>query len=85
MSDIRKRLIGLCDVFNAHDVDRIMAFFAELRSRECRRAHNPGALALKGGTPRRRLASRFEGLPDVHYGDQARFVDADRTASGTVE
>ena len=27
---------------------------------------------------RQGLASRFEGLPDVHYGDEEHFVDADR-------
>ena len=28
-----------------------------------------------------RLASLFEGLPDVRYGDEEHFLDADRTIS----
>ena len=27
---------------------------------------------------RRALSSQFEGLPDVHYGNEEHFVDADR-------
>jgi len=29
MADIRAKLIGLCEAFNAHDLDRIMNFFAD--------------------------------------------------------
>ena len=27
--DIRSTLISICDAFNAHDLDRIMTFFAD--------------------------------------------------------
>jgi ketosteroid isomerase-like protein len=29
VADIRSKLVGLCEAFNAHDLDRIMAFFAD--------------------------------------------------------
>lgn len=29
MADIREKLAGLCEAFNAHDLDRIMMFFAD--------------------------------------------------------
>jgi hypothetical protein len=29
MSDIRSRLEALCEAFNAHDLDAIMAYFAD--------------------------------------------------------
>ena len=27
--DIRSTLVAICDAFNAHDLDRVMAFFAD--------------------------------------------------------
>lgn len=79
MTDIRAQLEGLCAAFNAHDLDRIMTFFAEDGVLEMPRGPDPwgtrleGSAAVRGG-----LASRFEGLPDVHYGDEEHFVDAER-------
>jgi ketosteroid isomerase-like protein len=29
MTDIKVKLIELCDAFNAHDLDRTMSFFAD--------------------------------------------------------
>ncbi len=73
--EIRKKLTELCDAFNAHDLDRIMACFAD----DC-------VLEMKGNKPygsrfegkanvRKGFAARFEGIPDVHYGDAEHFVD----------
>jgi steroid delta-isomerase-like uncharacterized protein len=79
MSDIRMSLIGLCDAFNAHDLDRIMAFFADDCVLEMPKGSQPWGARLEGrNAVRQGLASRFEGLPDVHYGDEEHFVDADR-------
>jgi ketosteroid isomerase-like protein len=62
MSDIGQNLKRLCDAFNAHELDRIMEHFAD----DC-------VLEMpKGSQP---WGARFEGLPDVHYGDEQHFVD----------
>lgn len=61
--DIRSTLTGLCVAFNAHDLDRIMEFFSD----DC-------VLEMPRG--KERWGSRFEGLPDVHYGNAEHFVDS---------
>ena len=75
--DIRTRLIELCDAFNAHDLDRIMSQFAEDCVLEMPRGSEPWGSRFHGQQEvRDALATRFEGLPDVHYGDASHFVDA---------
>jgi ketosteroid isomerase-like protein len=75
--DIRSTLIELCDAFNAHDLDRIMACFADDCVLEMPRGSNPWGSRFEGkGEVRKALAGRFEGLPDVHYGNAEHFVDA---------
>ncbi len=79
MDDIRDNLAGLCAAFNAHDLDGIMAYFAEDAVLEMPRGPDPWGARMEGAEAvRRGLESRFEGLPDVHYGDAEHFVDADR-------
>jgi len=79
MADIRAKLIGLCEAFNAHDLDRIMNFFADDCILEMPRGpHAWGARHQGKQAVREGLASRFEGLPDVHYAHDEHFVDADR-------
>lgn len=74
--DIRSTLSELCDAFNAHDIDRIMAFFADDCALEMPRGDKPWGSRFEGKTNVRvALASRFEGLPDVHYGHEQHFVD----------
>jgi ketosteroid isomerase-like protein len=74
--DIRSTLLALCDAFNAHDLDRIMAFFAEDCVLEMPRGDKPWGSRFEGRERvREALASRFAGLPDVRYGDAAHFVD----------
>jgi steroid delta-isomerase-like uncharacterized protein len=81
MADIREKLVGLCEAFNAHDLDRIMTFFADDCVLEMPRGRDPWGARYEGREAvRRGLASRFEGLPDVHYGDDEHFVDAERQA-----
>ena len=78
MSDIRSRLETLCDAFNAHDLDAIMACFADDCVLEMPRGRAPWGTRAEGKTAvRETLAGRFQGLPDVHYGDATHFVDAD--------
>jgi ketosteroid isomerase-like protein len=74
--DIRLTLQGLCEAFNAHDLDRIMAFFADDCVLEMPRGSKPWGSRFEGKPDvRQALATRFEGLPDVHYGKDEHFVD----------
>jgi ketosteroid isomerase-like protein len=74
--DIRSTLAALCDAFNAHDLDRIMSFFADDCVLEMPRGPKPwGARFVGKANVRAGLAARFEGLPDVHYGGEEHFVD----------
>ena len=79
--DIRSTLTALCEAFNAHDLDRIMAFFSDDCVLEMPRGGEPWGTRFEGkGDVRAALATRFQGLPDVHYGHDEHFVD---TAAGT--
>jgi ketosteroid isomerase-like protein len=74
--DIRSILVGLCDAFNAHDLGRIMAFFADDCVLEMPRGREPWGSRFAGRQAvRDALATRFAGLPDVHYGNAEHFVD----------
>ena len=74
--DIRTKLVELCDAFNAHDLDRIMSHFAEDCVLDMPRGPEPWGTRYVGkDAARTGLAGRFEGLPDVHYGDEEHFVD----------
>jgi steroid delta-isomerase-like uncharacterized protein len=82
MSDIGQSLKRLCDAFNAHDLDRIMEHFADDCVLEMPRGSQPWGARFEGKeNVRRALAGRFEGLPDVHYGDEQHFVD-DEASTG---
>jgi steroid delta-isomerase-like uncharacterized protein len=84
MADIRETLAAICEAFNAHDLDRIMTFFADDCVLEMPRGPEPWGARHEGrDAVRRGLASRFEGLPFVHYGDDEHFVDADRQAGAS--
>jgi ketosteroid isomerase-like protein len=75
--DIRSTLIELCAAFNAHDLDRIMTHFADDCVLEMPRGGKPwGARSEGKRNVRDALATRFQGLPDVHYGDAEHIVDA---------
>jgi ketosteroid isomerase-like protein len=79
MADIRENLVGLCEAFNAHDLDRIMNFFYDDCILEMPRGpHSWGARFEGKPAVRQALASRFESLPDVHYRNGEHFVDAER-------
>ena len=75
--DIRLTLTALCEALNAHDLDRIMTFFSDDCVLEMPRGDKPWGARFEGKSAvRQALAGRFEGLPDVHYGDGEHFVDA---------
>jgi ketosteroid isomerase-like protein len=74
--DIRSKLIELCEAFNAHDLDRIMASFDDDCVLEMPRGSKPWGSRFEGKrNVREALATRFESLPDVHYGNGEHFVD----------
>jgi steroid delta-isomerase-like uncharacterized protein len=74
--DIRATLAALCDAFNAHDLDGIMSFFADDCVLEMPRGNRPWGARFEGReNVRAALATRFEGLPDVHYGAGEHFAD----------
>jgi ketosteroid isomerase-like protein len=75
-------LKAILDAFNAHGLDRIMSFFAEDSVLEMPRGRDPWGTRLAGANAvREGLRSRFTGIPDVHYGDDAHFVTGDRGVS----
>ena len=82
-------LQAFLDAFNAHDVDAIMSFFADDCVLEMPRGPAPGGLRLEGKEQvREGIQSRFDGIPDVHYGDGSHWLCGDRgvsewTLSGT--
>jgi steroid delta-isomerase-like uncharacterized protein len=74
--DIRSTLEALCDAFNAHDLDRIMAHFADDCVLEMPRGPEPWGARFEGrAAVRAALATRFEGVPDVRYGEAEHLVD----------
>ena len=84
-------LKALVAAFNAHDLDAIMALFADDAVLEMPRGPDPwgrrfvGRAAVRDG-----LKARFEGLPDVHYGADSHYVDGDMgisqwTVTGTMK
>ena len=76
MQDIRRSLEALCAAFNRHDLDGVMSHFADDCVLEMPRGGEPwGARYVGRDAVSRALASRFEGLPDVHYGEEQHFVD----------
>lgn len=75
--DIRSTLTAICEAFNARDLDRIMAFFSDDCVLEMPRGSEPWGSRFEGKRGvREALATRFEGLPDVHYGNAEHFVDS---------
>ena len=75
-ADVVERLEGLADAFNAHDLDRVMSYFPDNCTLEMPRgSHAWGARAEGKAEVRSLLATRFEGIPDVHYGKASHFVD----------
>lgn len=68
-------LKGFLDAFNRHDLDAIMDYFAEECVFYMPRGSAPrgdkyvGKIEVRAG-----LAKRFEGIPDVHYGDDRHWV-----------
>ena len=70
------------EAFNRHDLDAIMSFFTDDCVFHMPRGPAPsGKGAVGKDAVRALLATRFEGLPDVHYGHDRHFVAGDRGVS----
>jgi ketosteroid isomerase-like protein len=77
-----ERLREFLAAFNRHDLDAIMSFFTDDCVFEMPRGPAPaGTRAAGKDAVRALLATRFSGIPDVHYGDDRHFVAGDRGAS----
>jgi ketosteroid isomerase-like protein len=71
-------LKSITEAFNAHDLDAIMDFFADDCSLDMPRGPEPWGQRFTGkAAVREGLATRFKGLPDVHYGDDSHWVCGD--------
>ena len=77
--EVLKRIL---EEFNRHDLDAIMSHFAEDCTFDFPRGPNPwGERYVGKAEVRRGLARRFEGIPDVHYGEDRHWVAGDRGVS----
>jgi ketosteroid isomerase-like protein len=71
-------LKGFLEAFNRHDLDAIMGYFADdcvlymPRGARPRGDRYAGKKEVRAG-----LAKRFEGIPDVHYGNDQHWVCGD--------
>jgi ketosteroid isomerase-like protein len=74
----REVLEGFLAAFNRHDLDAIMAYFADDCVFYMPRGATPRGDRFVGKEEvRAGLARRFEGIPDVHYGDDRHWVCSD--------
>ena len=68
----------ILDAFNRHDLDAIMEFFSD----DCtfdfpRGPESYGQRFIGKAQVREALASRFKGIPDVHYGEDRHWISSD--------
>lgn len=70
------------DGFNRHDLDAIMSHFADECVFEAPRGPDPWGRRFAGKDEvRAGLAARFQGIPDVRYGDDNHFACGTRGVS----
>ena len=75
-------LKAFLDAFNRHDVDAIMSFFTDDCVFDMPRGPGPGGRRLVGKEQvREGIQSRFDGIPDIRYGDDRHWVSGDRGVS----
>lgn len=68
--------------FNAHDLDKVMSFFADDCELMMPRGPDPWGQRYVGKADvRKALATRFEGIPDVHYENDQHWVSGDQGVS----
>jgi len=75
-------LAAITQAFNDHDVDAVLAFFADDAVFEAPKGPDPWGRRLVGRDQvREGVAARFAGIPDVHYGDDDHWVSGSRGVS----
>ena len=80
--DAMDMLRSICAAFDRHDLDGIMAHFAEDAVFDSPRGpYRWGQRFVGVDQIREAFAGRFSGIPDVRYQDDDHFVDGDRGAS----
>jgi steroid delta-isomerase-like uncharacterized protein len=78
MKVTEKNLKEILEAFNRHDLNAIMEFFSDDCSFDFPRGPEFYGQRFKGKAQvREALASRFKGIPDVHYGDDSHWISAD--------
>ena len=70
-------LQALLDAFNAHDVDAIMSFFTD----DCVLDTPRGQRLVGKQQVRQGFQARFDGIPDIEYGDDRHWSCGDRGVS----
>src|SRR6185503_13824374 len=69
-AEVIAKLEGLAAAFNAHDIERIMSFFADDCRLDMPRGPDPHGQRFEGKERvREALLGRLKGIPDVHYGE----------------
>jgi len=69
------QLKAILAAFNSHELDRVMTFFAEDCVLDMPRGPDPwGRRSVGTAAVRAALKSRFDGIPDVHYGEDEHAV-----------
>ena len=83
MGNVDEALLrSILDAFNSHDLDAIMGFFSDDCVMDMPRGPGPGGRLLVGKEQvREGIQSRFDGIPDIHYGDDTHWVCGDRGVS----
>jgi steroid delta-isomerase-like uncharacterized protein len=82
MPDAHPDLDALLSAFNTHDVDAILEFFTEDCVFDAPRGSAPGGNRLVGKEQvRKGFQARFDGIPDIVYGDARHFASGDRGVS----
>lgn len=80
--DAMQMLREIAAAFDRHDLDGIMAHFAEDAVFEGPRGPHPWGQRFVGhDAVRAAFAERFAGIPDISYQQDEHFVDGDRGAS----
>ena len=70
-------LQAFLDAFNEHDVDAIMSFFTA----DCVFETPRGQRMVGRERVREGIQARFDGIPDIHYGDDRHWTCGDRGVS----
>jgi taurine dehydrogenase small subunit len=77
-----QKLKAIATAFDEHDLEGIMAHFADDAVFEGPRGTEPWGTRFSGrAAVREAFVARFAGIPDVRYQGDAHFVDGDRGAS----